>query len=43
MVNIENLIKENKHLQTQLERTKETVQNLSQEYNKMFTNSTMLK
>jgi len=43
MKNVENLIAENKQLQTQMERAKETIQNLSSEYQKMFTHSNLIK
>jgi len=41
--NLESLIRENKQLQVQIQRTKETVQNLSVEYQKIFTHSHMIK
>jgi len=41
--NVENLIAENKQLQIQMERAKETIQNLSAEYQKMFSHSSMIK
>jgi len=39
--NLENLIEENRQLQVQMERAKETIQNLSTEYQKVFTQANM--
>jgi len=41
--NLESLIRENNQLQIQLQRTKETIQNLSVEYQKIFTHSHIIK